>query len=243
MLCWPTGIGSTIKIHFRKYVVGYLFVASIVAIAACQNRQDHAPVTTAAAKPAAALDGPGQQDSAPAAPGAVDGGQDAAADAIPAASGHVETTLYDLFFEGIRKCSATDSAANSTVWMGAAIRVRARVSELFITPQDFTLEQGGVIINARHVNTPTLPGCLPLLRPTQLRGKQSVNGYVLFEVPARFRNGSAPVTLAHRATRWGGAKRVVFVIPPCLDVCNDTVADEKTTKASRGRSRARRSER
>lgn len=173
----------------------------------------------------------------------LDASSDAATgDVRPA--GHIETSLYELSFDGMKRCSTgVDPGASRATWVGAAIRVKAKLSELFVTPGDFTLEQGGIIVAARHVNAPNLPGCMPLLLATQLRGGQSLRGFVLFEVPARFRKTDAPIILAHRPTRWGGARRVEFPIPSCLDVCADSSAAEKSAKTSRTRSRARSLER
>ena len=147
----------------------------------------------------------------------------------------METGLYKLRFEQIRACNPSPrAAATARVWMGVEIRALAKVSELFVTPRDFALEREGIILPARHVHPPNLRGCSPLLPAAQLRAQQSVRGFVLFEVPARFRTGDVPIVLSYRPTRWGGAGRVELRIPACLDVCPKDEARERAT-VPRGR--------
>jgi hypothetical protein len=140
-------------------------------------------------------------------------------------SPRVETALFELSVGEIHGCG------EGRAWMGVAVRARAKADELFLTPRDFTLERGGVIVASRHVGPPTLPRCLPLLPAKQLRAKESVRGFVLFEVPAAFRGGDVPVVLAYRPTRWGGARRVELPLPSCLDTCPDVKTATKKTAA------------
>jgi len=219
-----------------------LAAMAALAIAGCENRpaatiRDAAAVTIAAtiANPPPANPPPANSDA---------GTEVGHTTATTADAPGVETAHYELFFDGIKKCDPTaDSSTAGRVWMGAAIRARAKVNEFFVTAQDFTLEKGGIAVTARHVNPPGLPNCLPLLQPASLRAKQTARGFVLFEVPARLRTKDAPLTLAYRPRRWGGARRVEFVIPPCLDACDAPVADEKSGKTFRGRSHGSRKER
>jgi hypothetical protein len=155
----------------------------------------------------------------------VDQGRAAAIDDSDPA-GWRETGLYRLRFEGVRTCAQPASAATinggpaAKVWMGFQVQAVARVNELYVTARDFSLERGGIIVQARHVNTPLLARCLPLLQRRQLRANQSARGFVLFEVPARFRDAGADLVLAYRPTRWGGAPRAEFRLQPCLDSCS-----------------------
>jgi hypothetical protein len=126
----------------------------------------------------------------------------------------VETPLFELRLEEIRSCG--DGS-----WLGVAVRARAKSNEMFVTARDFSLEKGGVILQGRHVDPPRLPRCSPLLSPKELRANQSLRGFVLFEVPASFRRGDVPLVLAYHPTRWGGARRVEFRVPACLDTCPD----------------------
>src|SRR4030095_9634512 len=89
---------------------------------------------------------------------------------------------------------------------------------LFITARDFSLERGGIILQARHIDPPELARCTPLLVPKQLTPKQTVRGFVLFELPASFTTGD-PLVLAFRPTRWGGSARAEFRVPTCFDNC------------------------
>jgi hypothetical protein len=138
----------------------------------------------------------------------------------------VDTGQYELKLEEIRTCESapatTDPAgkpATRRIWVGAAVHTRAKVNELFITARDFSIERGGVIVQAKHVDPPALARCKPLLQAKQLRPQQSVRGFVLFEMPPSFTTGPDPIVLAFRPTRWGGAARAEFKIPSCLDSC------------------------
>jgi hypothetical protein len=137
----------------------------------------------------------------------------------------LDTGQYELRFEEIRTCSppgppaVPGKPATQRIWVGAAIQARARINELFVTARDFSLERGGVIVQARHVDPPELPRCKPLLPAKQLSAQQSTRGFVLFELPPSFRTGSEPLVLAYRPTRWGGGPRAEFRIPACLDSC------------------------
>jgi hypothetical protein len=137
----------------------------------------------------------------------------------------IDTGQYQLRFEEIRTCAppaapaVPGKPATQRIWVGAAIQARARVNELYVTARDFSLERGGVIVQARHVDPPALARCQPLLPAKQLSLRQSARGFVLFELPPSFRTGSEPLVLAYRPTRWGGGARVEFRIQPCLDSC------------------------
>jgi hypothetical protein len=134
-----------------------------------------------------------------------------------------ETGLYRLQLAALRTCDqpaamAADARPGRT-WMGFEVRAVAKVDELFVTARDFSLEMGGIVVQARHVDPPLLGGCQPLLPHKQLRARQNLRGFVLFEVPARLRTGDAPVRFVYRPTRWGGGPRVEFPLAPCLGSC------------------------
>ena len=133
-----------------------------------------------------------------------------------------ESQRYDVQLDRAVRCQpAAGSANGDRIWVGFAVRVRSRTKGLFVTARDFSLEKQGIVLQPRHVNPPLLDGCLPLLRQKQLDANSDPNqGFVLFEVPARFRNDAVPITLAYQPTRWGGAARVELSVPSCLDRCD-----------------------
>ena len=160
----------------------------------------------------------------------------AAAAEPPAGTRMLESGLLTISLEKVAACpppagdapGAAAAPAGKT-WVGFSVRTRSKAEELFITPRDFTLEKGGVILQPRHIDPPKLESCTPLLKPTQLRPKQGLAGFVLFEVPNGFRTAAAaaaagdpPLVLAFKPTRWGGAKRLEFVLPGCLDTCTSS---------------------
>ena len=95
---------------------------------------------------------------------------------------------------------------------------------MFVSARDLELRRGGVILNARYINQPLLPGCKPLLPAKQLRIGEDVSGFALFEVPKSFRTTTDdPIVLSYKPTRWGGARRVEVPIRECLDACAESV--------------------
>ncbi len=166
--------------------------------------------------------------------------------APPVPTAVVETTHYELMFERIARCGPSAAGAAAVApgkkkWIGAAVRVRPKEKDLFLTAHDFTLEKGGVVLDARHVNPPHLPGCMPLVQPRQLALDEAVRGFVLFEVPVQINEGPGPLLLAYRPTRWGGARRAEFRIPDCFDECTESALAQmqqgkpaaSTTKSSK----------
>jgi len=192
--------------------------------------KDHAPAPSPAAPPPPDVLRVTGRD------GALPPNPEEAAPALPDAGAQQEgewamTGSYKIVLDEIVPCAPAAAAAAETAgpdsagatarsWVGALVRVGALVNEFVLSPRDFTLERHGVIIQATYVNQPSLPACLPLLPVKQLRANQIARGFALFDVPARFRNQSTdPFVLAYRPTRWGGAKRTEFEVPPCLDAC------------------------
>lgn len=136
----------------------------------------------------------------------------------------VESQRYDVEIDRMVRCQpAAAPSAGDRVWVGFAVSVRSKTKGLFVTARDFSLEKHGIVLQPRHVNPPLLEGCLPLLRQKQLDANSEPNqGFVLFEVPARFRNDDVPLTLAYQPTRWGGAARVALAVPSCLERCDSS---------------------
>jgi len=135
--------------------------------------------------------------------------------------------------EDVTSTKAGAKAASS--WVGAHFTVHAKEPEVFVTPRDLELRRGGVILNAKHVNPPRLPGCEPLLVPKRLRPGETLAGFGVFEVPGSFRvTTDDPIVLSYRPTRWGGARRADVPIRECLDACGGT----SVSKASRPTARA-----
>jgi hypothetical protein len=197
----------------------------------CRDQSPERPATTPPAAPIAAppVDvAPPTAANEDARPGA-DGGADAAANApIGAATAMVATATYDLTFERLYRCGsaaaggATSRGGGEKIWIGAAVAAYAKTKNFFLNARDFTLEKGGLVLEARHVNPPALPRCLPLLQPRQLDASKTARGFVLFEVPAHLKADGVPLVLAYRPTRFGGARRVEFRIPACFDECPES---------------------
>jgi hypothetical protein len=138
-----------------------------------------------------------------------------------------ESARYAVRLGEIKTCTTaatTTTSAPGRVWVGIDAQVKANDDKLFVTARDFSLVSAGMILDARHVNPPLLPGCLPLLAPTQLSPKATTHGFVLFEMPASWKSSREALVLAYRPTRWGGARRLEIRIPRCLDACPDTPA-------------------
>jgi hypothetical protein len=151
----------------------------------------------------------------------------------------LEGAHYGLRVEGVRTCAAGQRAAAGRVWVAAEAHVRTKDRDLFVTARDFTLERGGIILQARHVELPLLPHCLPLLQPSRLRARQSVRGYVLFEMPAAWTAARDPLVLVYKPTEWGGTHRIESRISPCLDACADTPSRSRPSNRSASASHRR----
>jgi hypothetical protein len=146
----------------------------------------------------------------------------------------LEGARYGLRIEGVRGCAAGPRPPSGKMWVGAEAHVRTKDEGLFVTARDFSLQRGGVILQARYVELPLLQRCLPLLQPSRLRARQSARGFVLFELPVAWTAAREPFVLVYRPTRWGGAQRIEARIAPCLDAC-DTPS---TSRPSNGLSAA-----
>jgi hypothetical protein len=163
----------------------------------------------------------------------------AAAPAAKPPDQKAESHRYDVQLDQAVRCQPAAASANGDrIWVGFAVRVRSKTKGLFVTARDFSLEKQGIVLQPRHVNPPLLEGCLPLLRGKPMDANTEPNqGFVLFEVPARFRNDDVPMTLAYQPTRWGGAARVELSVPSCLDRC-DSPRTKPEQRRETGRSTA-----
>jgi hypothetical protein len=194
-------------------------------------------------------DAPGPQGSAPRAaptaspvsslppgvrPGSDDPGRDGGlVEPLPVAPGEwSDNKRYKFRLERIAACGGANATSTKmgASWVGAYFTVHAKEPEIFVTPRDLELRRGGVILNAKYVNPPHLPGCEPLLAPKRVRAGETIAGFGVFEVPGSFRvTTDDPIILSYQPTRWGGARRAEVPIRECLDACGGTAV----SKASR----------
>lgn len=209
-------------------------VLMATALASCDRQEP--PATATAPTPPPAKPAPAPMPVA-AAPTAEDNGPEggAAADTTILATGDwTENKQYKFRLDGLAACGAPSatlgpaqptaapirSFRGETTWVGARFSVEAKDKAVFVSPRDMELRRGGVILTARHINQPLLPGCKPLLAPKQLKVGENVSGFALFEVPKSFRiKTDDPIVLSYKPTRWGGARRVDVPIRECLDAC------------------------
>ena len=144
--------------------------------------------------------------------------------AAPAGAPWLDGGIYRLKVEGTRDCSAVSAANNATdsrdvaPSLGFLVRIESTTAggeELFVSPRDLTLEAGGTILESIEPTSQPrdrrLP-CAPLLSIARLKAGRVSRGYVLFRVPASFRESRDPIALVYRPRRWGGAKRVAFPV-------------------------------
>jgi len=151
-----------------------------------------------------------------------------------------ENKLFKFRLDHITACGGEDvtptkaGAKAASSWVGAYFTVHAKEPEVFVTPRDLELRRGGVILNAKYVNPPRLPGCEPLLVPKRLRPGETIAGFGVFEVPGSFRaTTDDPIVLSYRPTRWGGARRADVPIRECLDACGGMSARKARTPMAR----------
>jgi hypothetical protein len=219
-------------------------VLLVTALASCERGE--APATAPAPTPKPAP--PPLPPVAP--PAATDSGPagSAPANTIVGPREWTENKQYKFRFERIAPCGApaatvgpaqpTATAVSTfkgeTTWVGALFSVQAKDDSVFVSPRDLELHRGGVILNARHINQPLLPGCKPLLPAKQLRVGEDLSGFALFEVPKSFRTTTEdPIVLSYRPTRWGGGRRVEVPIRECLDACPESSAKRSGKTAGR----------
>jgi hypothetical protein len=178
--------------------------------------------------------------------GSSDAGQPDAAP--PAAGDWIETVFYKYRFEGLKACEAGRASPDAgaataagppakpaTTVVGALIFTTAVVNQLFVSPRDFSLERGGLILNARYPDPPALPACSPAFMHKYLGRGKTARGFVLFDVPPSFRLASGPIQFVYKPTRWGGAPRAAITIPDCFDGCPSSKINDQG-KTSRRRS-------
>jgi len=109
--------------------------------------------------------------------------------------------------------------------LAVSVQIIAGADHIFVSPRDVTLESGGVILQSSDPKAPLAARCRPALAPQRLRARQSARGAVVFEVSPEFRARQAPMILAYRPTRWGGAGRLEVKLPGCLEACKDPAVD------------------
>ena len=102
------------------------------------------------------------------------------------------------------KAEAEPAAPAGKSVVGVKVRIDAK-SRLGISPRDVTLHRGGVTFYASVSPDRRLKGCTPLLKVSSLRKKESIEGFVLFDLPSPDLKG---LELEYRPTRWGGAGQV-----------------------------------
>jgi hypothetical protein len=218
----------------------HLLLAVVMATALASCEREEAPVTASVPTPPPAKPAPAPVPVA-AVPAADDNGPDggmATETTIVGTGDWTENKQYKFRLERVASCGspaptmgpAQPTAARAsafkgdTTWVGALFSVQAKDKSVFVSPRDLELRRGGVILNARHINQPLLPGCKPLLPAKQLHVGEDVSGFALFEVPKSFRTTTEdPIVLSYKPTRWGGARRVEVPIRECLDACAESV--------------------
>ena len=229
----------------------HLLLPVVLATALASCDREEAPATATAPTPPPAKPAPAPMPVA-AVPTAEDHGPDGGATTdttIVATGDWTENKQYKFRLERVASCgspaatlgpaqptAASTSSAfkGETTWVGALFSVQAKDKSVFVSPRDLELRRGGVILNARHINQPLLPGCKPLLPAKQLRVGEDVSGFALFEVPKSFRTTTDdPIVLSYKPTRWGGARRVEVPIRECLDACAESSAKRSGKTAGR----------
>lgn len=216
-------------------------ILPVAAIVAC-DRRSSTPVPSA---PMPSPATPATPAAPPVAKAAVDDSEAASTGeptqpVVVGAGKWSENRMYRFRLDRISACgSASDtlgparpSAAGGagrlrggSSWVGAFFRVEAKEPSVFVTPRDLELRRGGIILNARYIDQPLLPGCQPLVAAKSLRAGDGLEGFALFEVPRSFRTPTAdPIVLSYKPTRWGGARRVEVPIRDCLDACPESSA-------------------
>jgi hypothetical protein len=193
-----------------------------------------------------------------AAPAPVDDGASAngegTGDAIVGKGRWSENLLYRFRLESVAPCGAASPGIASaqrpatvgsgqfrgeTSWVGAFFSVEAK-QRFLVSPRDLELSRGGVILNAARVNQPLPAGCEPRLPNKTLRAGESLRGFVLFEVPKRFRTRTDdPIVFSYRPTRWGGARKVDVPIGECFDACKESPVAQAAKTAGRSRPASR----
>lgn len=127
----------------------------------------------------------------------------------------VASDLYDFTLESVKPCSnpapAKDAEArHGAVWLGAKVRIKAKMNAFSVSPRHVSLRDRGVIFEAK-MGEP-LEGCTPALKPVSLRNGEDALGFVVFELPGPREN----LVVEYQPARWGGAPmvRVATSEPP-----------------------------
>jgi hypothetical protein len=98
---------------------------------------------------------------------------------------------------------APDPKARTIVAAEVEIVAKSRVN---VSPRDLTLRQGGIMFMASVDPKRELKGCTPLLKFSRLMPKESVKGFVLFDIPT-WGPGSKldELNLIYHPARFGGS--------------------------------------
>jgi hypothetical protein len=137
----------------------------------------------------------------------------------PAALGEwVEGDSLRFKVEAVVKAS---KGSGAPALLAFVVRIVAGRGEIFISPRDISLEAGGVILQTKVSPEAVAAGGSPALTAQRLAAGHSLRGSVIFAVSPEFRASTAPMILAYRPTRWGGAGRLEVRIPNCLEACKE----------------------
>ena len=130
----------------------------------------------------------------------------------------LEGDVYFFTAESVKPCGepATPSAGSggeqSRVVVGAKVKIKAK-SRLTVSPRELSLHSGGVTLNASMDLKRELKGCTPLLKVGWLKKDETIEGFVLFDVPTPEPKN---LQLRYLPTRWGGASAIGVKLPECV---------------------------
>jgi len=121
----------------------------------------------------------------------------------------LEGDVYFFTAEAVKPCG---EPVGNRVVVGAKVKIKAK-SRLTFSPRELSLHSGGVTLNASVDPKRELEGCTPLLKVGWLKKDETVEGYVLFDVPAP---EPKDLQLRYLPTRWGGASAIGVELPECV---------------------------
>jgi hypothetical protein len=130
----------------------------------------------------------------------------------------LEGDVYFFTAESVKPCGepATPSAGSGgqqgMVVVGAKVKIKAK-SRLTVSPRELSLHTGGITLNASMDLKRELKGCTPLLKVGWLQKDETIEGFVLFDVPAP---EPKDLHLRYLPTRWGGASAIGVKLPECV---------------------------
>jgi hypothetical protein len=129
----------------------------------------------------------------------------------------LEGDVYYFTAESVKRCGeppagAGSAAEQTTVVVGAKVKIKAK-SRLTVSPRELSLHSGGITLNASMDPKRELKGCTPLLEVGWLKKDETIEGFVLFDVPAP---EPKDLHLRYLPTRWGGASAIGVELPECV---------------------------